>query len=81
MYNDISMLGNGRGRIFLDMHRNVISVLMGASIPGYSFEDMADIWTISGTYISTMYKARLKSIKSRKGIGKKTINVCLSLKR
>ena len=64
MHTDISMLSNGRGRIVLDT--DVISVLMGASIPGYSFEDMADIWTISGTYISTMYEAHLES---RKGIG------------
>ena len=65
MYNDISILSNGRGRIFLDTHLRTL-FLMSAFMPGYCFEDMADIWAISGTYISMMYAA---SHKSRKGFG------------
>ena len=65
LLDDIRMIDNGCGKLFLDTYQDITPILMGASIPGFTFEDMTAIWTISGTYISTMYENRLKS---RKGI-------------
>ena len=51
---DIRMIDNGCDKLFLDTHQDITPILMGASIPSFTFKDMAAIWTISGTYIRAM---------------------------
>ena len=65
MFNGIRTIENGCGDYFLETYQDVVPVLMGASIIGYTFDDMAARWTISASNISAMYESRLKT---RKGI-------------
>ena len=66
MFKDIESLFDGREQAFIEHGYFILSMLVGATIPGFSFESMIEIWKISGSYISKMYESRLKT---RQGIG------------
>ena len=58
MLNETDAIPNGSGAEFLRACPDILPVLIGASVPDFSCEDMCTIRRISGTYKNKMYKAR-----------------------
>ena len=66
MFNDVESILARIGQVLPARGFDVLSVLIGATIPDIAPETMVEIWKASGAYISHMYEAR---IKPRLGIG------------
>ena len=64
MFSDIANIDDGSGRAILDMRCDVLLVLLGRSVDGFTYEQMCRVWYISAVHISRMYSERL-----REGIG------------
>ena len=47
MIKDKESLNDSGERSFLESHNDILPILVGASIPDFYFEDMAEIWKIS----------------------------------
>ena len=60
----ITSIEDGSGQAILDAQCDVLMVLLGRPVEGFSLEQMHKVWRISARHISNMYIERI-----REGIG------------
>ena len=65
MFQDIMNIEDGCGQALLRSQHDILLELLGLHVDGLTlYEQMSNIWYISASHISTMYRER-----SRQGIG------------
>ena len=61
MMDEIAGLEGGYGHAILNSGADLLFVLMGQHVEGFTWEQMVDVWKISAKHISRMYRASVKS--------------------
>ena len=64
LFRELTSIGDGSGQAIIDAQCDVLLVLLGRPVAGFSTEQMYKVWYISMVHISKMYKERI-----REGIG------------
>ena len=64
MFREIGNIDDGSGQAILDAQGDILLVLLGKSVEGFSEEQMCKLWHIAMVHISDMYNERV-----REGIG------------
>ena len=61
MMGEIAGLEGGFGPTILNSDEDLLYVLLGKSVEGFTWEQMVSVWKISSKHIASMYKAKIKS--------------------
>ena len=64
MFDHITDINDGSGQAIIAGQGDILLVLLGRSVQGFSADQMIKFWYISATHITDMYNERM-----REGIG------------